>query len=47
MNHDIASSNHPIKYGTAVMISVGLRPIISAKEPAAAPPNKAPTGANA
>lgn len=33
-----------MKHGTTVIIRVGLRPSISADEPAMAPPNKAPTG---
>ena len=45
MNHETPINVQPSKYGSSVMISVGLRPTISANEPATAPPNRAPIGA--
>ena len=47
MNHETPINVQPSKYGSSVMISVGLRPTISANEPATAPPNRAPIGAEA
>ena len=44
MYHDMPSIIQPTKYGNSAMMIVGLRPSISADEPATIPPNNAPTG---
>ena len=47
MYQDMPSIIQPTKYGNSAMMIVGLRPSLSADEPAIVPPNNAPKGTKA